>query len=186
MNDITDETIARAVQKGDTEQFGVLMERYEEKLLRYGKRFLKDPDKITDAVQDVFIKCYQNIQSFDTDQRFSPWIYRIAHNTFINIIRENKKSPFHLFDFDTLVSHPTYSDPAVGEKEFETMRALLEKNMGELSPQYQEILILYYLEELPYKDIADVLRIPVSTVGVRLHRAKEQLKKHFILPEEYA
>jgi len=83
-----DEAIALRVQNGDTDAFGTLITRYEVKMLRYGKKFLGQYEDIEDAVQDAFIKAYTNIQSFNTSMSFSPWIYRIAHNTFINVIKK--------------------------------------------------------------------------------------------------
>lgn len=173
----TDEDLALKVQKGDGELFGVLMRRYEKKLMRYGKRFLSDQDNIDDVVQDVFIKTYQSIKSFDISQKFSPWIYRIAHNTFINEIRKNSRGPIPVFDFDTIISHPVYEDPALKEREQKEMRVLLDKGLDKITPTYREVLILFYLEELSYKEIADILHTPVGTVGIRLKRAKEALKK---------
>ena len=71
------------------------MDRYQAKLLRYGRRFLAQDDHIVDVVQDVFIKTYENIQSFDATRKFSPWIYRIAHNAFVNEIRQKKARTAH-------------------------------------------------------------------------------------------
>jgi RNA polymerase sigma-70 factor (ECF subfamily) len=172
-----DEELASAVQKGDTEKFGMLMQRYKQKLFRYGRKFLSNPDNIEDIVQDIFIKTYQNIQSFDVSQRFSPWIYRIAHNTFINALKKEVRNPLSFFDFDTIMAHPVYEDPDAEEKERKEMKEHIEKGLDKLSPHYKEILILYYLEELKYKEIADILHIPVSTVGIRLKRAKDALKR---------
>ncbi len=108
---LTDEEIAVRVQGGEQELFGTLMERYEQKLSRYGKKFLANPDNIEDIVQDVFISAFQNIQSFDTARRFSPWIYRIAHNAYVNALKKNSHMPVTLFDFEALVSHSVYDDP---------------------------------------------------------------------------
>ena len=69
------------------------------------KSFLMYHNNIEDVVQDVFLKTYQNIQSFDPGQKFSPWLYRIAHNTFINEIRKNSRQPISFLDPDTLVSY---------------------------------------------------------------------------------
>src|SRR3954470_6961664 len=98
----TDEQIALAVQSGRSEKFGELVERYEAKLLRYARKFLLDPEDAQDIVQDIFIKAYENLQSFDATRRFSPWIYRIAHNEFVNALkkRESRKTIFTI-DFDT-------------------------------------------------------------------------------------
>ncbi len=172
-----DEILCSQVQKGNKEAFGDLVDRYQKKLLRYGKKFLFSSEHIEDLVQDVFIKAYENIKSFDIKQRFSPWIYRIAHNTFINALKKNARTQVALFDFDTLIPHIAYDDPATREREQKEMRVLIDQGLEKLAPKYREIIILYYLEELNYKEIADILHIPTGTVGIRLTRAKTQLKK---------
>jgi len=86
--ELTDEEVAKRVQAGQSEAFGLIVERYEAKLFRYGKKFLSNHENIEDVVQEVFIKVYQNIQSFDSSQKFSPWIYRIAHNTYVNVLKK--------------------------------------------------------------------------------------------------
>lgn len=173
-----DEEIALRVQSGDAEAFGVLMGRYEAKLLRYGRKFLGDVDAIEDAVQEIFIKAYEHLQSFDVRQRFSPWIYRIAHNTFVNVLRSKSRSPVFAVDLDTFVPHATYEDPAEREREQGIMREAIEAGLDRIAPKYREVLVLYYLEEFSYKEIADVLRVPVGTVGIRLARARKALKQH--------
>lgn len=178
----TDEQLASAVQRGDTERFGELVSRYEAKLLRYGRRFLSESADIEDIVQDAFLRAYENIQSYDPGQPFSPWMYRIAHNAFVNRLRKASRSPIALPDFDTLLAHSAYEDPAPRERDQEDMKRLVEEGLQSLSPKYREALILYYLEELPYKEIAEVLQVPVGTVGIRLARAREALKK--ALPEQ--
>ncbi len=176
---LSDEKLAELVQKGDTEKFGLLMERYQAKLFRYGRKFLASEDNIEDVVQDVFIKTYQNIQSFDIAQKFSPWIYRIAHNTYINTIKKNSVEFLHFFDFDTLVSHTVVEDPLVREREQKEIKEIVDTGLSKIEPKYREILILYYIEDLSYKEISDILRIPTSTVGVRIMRAKDMLKNEY-------
>lgn len=177
MPDISDEAIAAQVQHGDSQAFGLLVERYEAKMLRYAKRFLFGYEDAEDVVQDVFIRAYVNIQSFDTRRRFSSWLYRVAHNLFINAIKKKGREPLTLFDPDTLFPHPVAkerADTAIHEQE---LRQALEGSLQQLSPKYREPLVLYYFEELDYRTIAEVLQIPVSTVGVRLNRGRSLLKK---------
>ena len=176
---LSDEEVATLVQRGDKEQFGILVERYEAKLLRYGRKFLSRTEDIEDIVQEVFINCYQNLQSFDPSQRFSPWIYRIAHNAFVNGLRKNKRSPLVFVDFDTFVAHPVYEDPLPREREEAEVKRMIEKSLQRLKPKYREVLVLYYLEELSYKEIADIIKVPIGTVGIRLTRAKSALKKSY-------
>lgn len=174
----TDESIALEVQGGKSELFGELVERYEAKLLRYARKFLLDPEDAQDIVQDVFIKAYENLQSFDVTRKFSPWIYRIAHNEFVNALkkRESRRTAFAI-DFDTLFPYLQAADTADSAALERDTRETLEKHLDKLDAKYREPLILYYLESMDYREIADILRIPVSTVGVRLARARAMLQK---------
>ena len=171
----TDEEIARLVQSGDIDLFGEIIKRYEEKMKRYGRKFLKGIEDIEDIVQDVFIKAYENIQSFDIKRKFSSWLYRIAHNEFVNALKKHKKRPLLFFELDIILP---YSMPEEFDKENnrQEIKQMVDKFLDKLETKYREPIILYYLEELSYKEIADILRIPVSTVGIRLKRAKEKIK----------
>lgn len=178
-HDISDEDVAIRVQKGDTDIFGILMERYTEKLTRYGTKFLSNADNIDDIVQDVFIKTYQYIQSFNPSLKFSSWIYRIAHNAFVNGLKKQQKSSILMpdFDLDVFISHHVYTDPKIEEREYAELRTMIDKGLDMLKPKYKEVIVLHYIEDMSYKDISDILHIPVGTVGIRVMRAKEQLKK---------
>ena len=171
----SDEQLASQVQKGDTQAFGVLVERYQAKMLRYAHKFLL-ADSSEDAVQEVFIKVYQNINSFDASQRFSPWVYRIAHNEFINHLKKSGREQLSFFDPDTFFPHPIAKETAEGETERNEAKKTVVAGLDKLDAKYREALVLFYLEELSYKEISDVLKIPVATVGVRIKRAKDALK----------
>lgn len=172
-----DETIATAVQKGDTDAFGILIERYEKKLMRYARRFLFGREDVEDLLQEVFIKAYVNIRDYDATRRFSPWIYRIAHNEFVSALRKKKRSIVDYFDLDTvmpqLASASTSDDVALRGED----KALLEDSLARIDEKYREPLVLYYFEELSYEEIAQVLGVPTATVGVRLKRGREAMKK---------
>jgi RNA polymerase sigma-70 factor (ECF subfamily) len=176
MDLLTDEEYAVRAQNGDRNAFGVLVERYEAKLLRYGRKFLSTSQDIEDIVQDTFVNAYRNIKSFDASQRFSPWMYRIAHNAFVDGLKKQSRSRFVFMDFDTLVSHSVPDESVEKERDQKEMRIMIDRDMERLSPKYREVLILYYLEELSYKEIADILRVPLGTVSARVKRAKTELK----------
>jgi len=179
--DKNDEELVVLVQMGDQDSFGTLVERYENKLLRYGRKFLSTHEDIEDIVQDVFINSYRNIQSFDPSLRFSPWIYRIAHNAFANALRKRSRNPLFFVDFDTFLAHPIYEDPEPVEKEREQLKKQLDVVLDRISPKYREVLVLHYLEDLSYKEMADILEVPTGTIGIRLKRAREALKKIYTI-----
>lgn len=174
----TDEEIVVRVQRGDKESFGVLMDRYEPRLARYTRKFMNSSDDAADVLQETFIKAYMNIQGFDTSRRFSPWIYRIAHNVCINAIKKKGRDPLWFFDTDTLFPHPIAKETADGPAQRADIKQMLEKCLDKIGPKYREVLVLYYYEELNYQEIAEVLHVPVATVGVRLSRGKQLLKKY--------
>ncbi len=175
----TDEVITRRIQDGDIELFGELISRYEAKLKRYARKFLSRPDDIEDLVQDVFIKAYTNIQSFDVTLRFSPWIYRIAHNTFVNELKRKGKYGSSFFDSETILPFIQGDETADKETLSDERKVEVEALLETLSPKYREVIVLHYFEDLSYLEISDVLQISVSAVGVRITRAREQLKKQY-------
>ncbi len=177
MEDITDEIVARRVQQDDIDAFALLMERYEKKITRYGRKFLSHPDDIRDIVQEIFTKAYVNIKSFDAQRKFSPWIYRIAHNEFVNALKKRKSQKMSFIDFDLIFPHPAAKETADSDVDRIDLRRLLDGYIGKLPMKYREPLVLYYFEEMNYREIADILRLPVSTVGIRLQRGKALLKK---------
>lgn len=172
----TDEEIARDVQSGKMESFGILVRRYEAKMMRYSRKFLFGYDDAADVVQEVFLKAYVNIQSFNASKKFSSWLYRIAHNEFINAIKKRGREHLSLFDLDTLFPHPVAKENIDKEINSRELREVLDKILGEVNIKYREVLVLYYFEELNYREIADVLHIPIATVGVRLKRGKQIVK----------
>lgn len=170
----TDEDIVRKVKRGDADAFGELMERYEGKLARYLKRFLADGDALADVLQDTLIKAYVNIQSFDEAFSFSSWIYRIAHNEAVNAIKKKKSTPFSWFDPEALIPHFVHHDKTEENIDRKMLKQNLDAVLERLPPAYREVLILFFYEELSYKEIALILKIPVSSVGVRINRAKKR------------
>lgn len=178
--DQSDEEIVKMVQTGQIERFGELVRRYEAKMSSYGRRFISQSEDIKDLVQDVFLKAYVNIKSFDTRRKFSSWIYRIAHNEFVNALKKKSwEKTFSFMNFDAILPHLPAKEEDLPDWEWEKEEAKqqLDRSLSRLEPKYREPVVLYYYEKLDYQEIADTLRLPVSTVGVRLRRARDKLKR---------
>ena len=175
----TDEEIAMLVQKGNSAVFGRLVIRYEDKLLRYGRKFLTGIHDVQDIVQEVFLKAYVNIKSFDSSRRFSPWIYRIAHNEFVNALKRRQRELFMTLELDVFLPGLLAKETADADLDKKEAMALMDQYLADIDPKYREILVLYYFEEKDYNEISEILHIPVSTVGVRLARGRAMLKKSF-------
>ncbi|MBP9686599.1 MAG: RNA polymerase sigma factor [Candidatus Doudnabacteria bacterium] len=177
MEELSDEVIAARVQAGEVEAFGQLLFRYEAKMLRYASKFLINGEDAADVVQTVFLKAYTNIQSFDPGRKFSSWLYRIAHNEFVNIVAKRSRQSFSFLSLDEVLPHPFATERADTELERNELRQSMEACLQKMDAKYREVLVLYYYQELSYTEIADVLHIPTSTVGVRLGRAKKVISE---------
>ena len=177
----TDEIIISKIRVGDINLYTHIVDRYESKISRYVQRIVGAGDQSGDILQDVFIKVYININSFDVDKKFNSWIYRIAHNECVNFLKKKKSIGFSFFDLDTFL--PAYNlntdnsikgqDLIFIEKE---NKEKIEKALQVLDLKYREVIVMSYFEDLDYKEISQALQIPISTVGVRIMRAKKQLQ----------
>ncbi|OGZ27300.1 MAG: hypothetical protein A2427_03140 [Candidatus Nealsonbacteria bacterium RIFOXYC1_FULL_40_7] len=169
---LSDEKIIELICKTDKELYVHVIKRYQEKLMRYANYLINDEHCAADVVQESFIKAYINLNGFDTKKKFGSWIYRIVHNEALNLINKQKKqiSLHEDKDFDSGID---IEDDLI-KKELES-RA--HKCLSQMPIIYKEPLSLFYLEDKSYEEISDILRIPISTVGTRIKRAKSLMKK---------
>jgi RNA polymerase sigma-70 factor (ECF subfamily) len=170
----TDEDLVSEIVSGKKELFYHLVIRYEAKLKRYILTVTNRKNEVEDILQNVFLKAYKNLPTFNKGLKFSSWLYRIAHNESINLIGSGFIQRFvsmpDWFDFGK-------RDTIEEEIDEEQMKKKLKGCVSQLSIKYKEPLILFYYEEKTYEEISDILRIPIQSVGVRIHRGKSQVKK---------
>ena len=167
----------------DSDHFGQLVARYEKKLLRYVRRLSGlDTQSIEDILQEVFVKIYINLNDFDPTFEFSSWAYRITHNETINYLRRHKKMiivPLETEDkeagnlIEVLKSEIDIAEDLNRQDSIGKIRVAISM----LPEKHREILILRYIEDMDYKEISDILRIPMGTVAVNISRAKEKFKQ---------
>ncbi len=159
----------------------ILMDRYQDKLDRYIKRISNfSQEEREDILQDVFISLYENINSFNPSLKFSSWIYRIAHNHSVSRWRKYKKENMDiaLDDAESLIAKVLSDESDVIEEiEAKEKHDLIHRVLLKIPDNYREILILYFMENKSYEEISDILRIPKSTVGTQIRRAKLKMKK---------
>jgi RNA polymerase sigma-70 factor (ECF subfamily) len=178
-DDMDDEDIITTVQNGSADHYDCIIERYEQKLLAYVIRFVKNPDEARDIVQNVFMKSLNNIESFDTEKKFSSWIYRIAHNETMNwFTRHNQTKMVSIEDISATKDQLEMADAsqtALDEWFQIELRDEMADALEQLPEQYAEILRMKYFEDRSYKEIAQILDKPISSVGTLLRRAKKRL-----------
>jgi RNA polymerase sigma-70 factor (ECF subfamily) len=173
---LTDEELVAEVLV-NKDKFRDLVERYQHKLMRYIFR-IGGAEAGEDLLQEVFINAYQNLSGFDRSLSFSAWIYRITHNLVISHYRKQKIRPegnAH-YDSENILAKAYADDDVVTQTEIKLDADRLHLALDKLKPIYRDVLVLRYFEQFEYKEISDVLRVPMGSVAVYLYRAKKQLK----------
>lgn len=174
--DKTDEQIVPLVFD-NAHYFGCLMERYEKKLLRYIMRLSAvDTDQAQDILQEVFLKAYRHLAGFDTDLKFSSWIYRITHNQVVSAHRHNQARPqtISLEVDDNFLENIASDFDVTKQMDLKILRQNITNVLNKLPTKYRDVLILKYFEQKDYREISDILQKPLGTVGTLLNRAKKQ------------
>lgn len=171
-----DQALVARVIAGDEAAFGSLIHRYEARLVRYATYLLHDEPMAHDAVQEAFIKTYQNLRSYNKKYKFSSWIYRIVHNEAMNLVKRQRHEVTE-FDETRLDELHAHESSVVQEIDKNILSEALSSCLEELDTRLREVLMLQYYEQMKYIEIADVLHVPVSTVGVWSSRAKARLRK---------
>jgi len=173
-----------AIVAGDWELYHSLIQPYELTVYRMAKSFVKDEIEAEDVAQEAFLKAFRNLANFRGRSKFSTWLISITLNEARRRLRlqstvrmeslddppeeGGKVSPALLRDWQEIPSE------ALERKE---VRALLQRAVEKLSPIYREVVVLRDIEELSVEETAGALAISISSVKVRLHRARIMLQK---------
>lgn len=144
--------------------FGVLVERYSDKVFSYFIKFLGDRDEALNLTNEVFYKAFKGVKNFNENKDFFPWLIKIARNEGINFIRKNRN--YEERDIDS------FEDENNIERDI-----ILEDALKKLNENDREIILLFYQQNLSYEEIANILNISLENVKVRIFRAKEKLRK---------
>ncbi len=174
----TDDELVK-LSLGNSDHFLCLTRRYEGKLLHYIMRVTKfSRDDAGDILQDVFVKTYYNLNDFNEELKFSSWIYRIAHNQAVSEIRKKSVRPTISLEKEDIERFEDSFD-VVKDVDNSFDRELINEVLSHLDEKYREVLILRFLDEKDYVEIADILKKPVSTVGNLIARGKKLFKEEY-------
>ena len=182
-----DHDVLARVAAGDVESFGVLVGRHETRLIRLCERMLHNHEAARDAAQEVFLKAFRKAGSYRPQGQVYTWLYRIAVNHCLNLLRRRRIAQFLSFgelgrssetadgdapDFDPEDTAPDAEERLESRRRWQQTRRLIDA----LPPSQRTVLILAKFEGLSYRRIAEVLEITEGAVESRLFRAMQRLK----------
>jgi RNA polymerase sigma-70 factor (ECF subfamily) len=184
--DGSDETEARKVERraieavlaGERAAFRVLVERHHRGVQAMMRRFVHNAADAEDLAQSAFLAAFDALGSFDVEQRFSTWVYRIAINLAKDHLKSKKRGETALPGDDVheaaFAGHIEATDEATMARQ---RRQLMQRAMATLSVEDREILVLKDLEELPFEEIRALTGRPVTALKIRAVRARARLKQ---------
>ena len=169
MGEINEASLVRSAKKGDTQAFDELVRIYGRVVYNLALRMVGDPEDAWDLTQCSFLKAWSGLRSFDSNRRFFSWLYRIAMNESLGLLRDRR-------DQETI--DEGVADPAPGPEERRDARELRDKAQAALmalKENDREVLVLRYFGQLSYAELSESLKVPEKTVKSRLFTARQKL-----------
>ena len=189
---------ARAPETDRSKAFEHLVERYQGRLFALARHYVRSAAEVEDIVQDVFLKAFSRLTSFQHNSSFYTWLYRIALNTILDRLKRRGRSPVHhVEDPEVAAEGAPDQRRAVTRPDADLERdevvSITRAVLDELPEIFKTVLILRELDGHAYQEIADLLGISIGTVESRLFRARARFKQklaqmypEFCVPQEGA
>lgn len=171
---------------GDRMAFDELISAHQDRVLNTAFRLMGNYEEALDLTQEVFLNCFRKIGNFKGDSALSTWLYRITVNTAKNRWKYQQSrginrttsldAPMEADDEERVKQFPdSQPTPRKVATDREAM-AFLEEHLQHLAEEHREVLVLRYIEELSYEEIAEILKLSLGTVKSRIHRARNELR----------
>lgn len=180
-----DEQIIHKIKAGQSEQFNVLVLKYQYKIMRVAMHFVSDQCEAKDICQETFIKAFQALPNFREESSFYTWLYRIAINTGKNYVSTKERKMMVKVgvveeDFEAFMSKPEIKEETTPEQTMlkEEMEVALNNIIDELPPDLRTTITLREIGGMSYIDIAKLMHCPVGTIRSRIHRARAMINSN--------
>ncbi|MDR7522345.1 MAG: sigma-70 family RNA polymerase sigma factor [Armatimonadota bacterium] len=162
--------LARACA-GDLDAFETLVRAHQDRIYTLAYRITGNREDAVDAAQDAFVRAYQALPRFREDAAFGTWLYRIATNAALDLVRRRPPVP----PVEVPANHPVPDSPEAAAHRREIGRRV-QAALAHLPPEFRATVVLRDLQGLSYRDVARILQVPIGTVRSRLARGREALR----------
>lgn len=177
----SDAELIAAVLGGDTPSFEPLIRKYQPRVFAMARRYCRNESEVEDIVQEVFIKAFQKLSTFQAKAPFEHWLMRLAVRTCYDFLRDHQRSketPFaDVRTQDTNWLDHFVADPGTDEHSAQAARELVEAILSQLSPAARLVLTLLEIEDRSVKEISELTGWSIALVKVRAFRARAEMRK---------
>ena len=167
-----DATVIARVLGGDTQEFAHLVERHQAALYRHAMSIVLDHDVAADMVQDAFVRAYTNLRTCRDRARFRAWLFQTLRNRCLDYLKEARRKTLRLDDADSIVDHAEGPRDRIERAE---VGAGIRRALACLPTAQREAFLMHYVEGVPYEAMADLLGTSVSSLKMRVLRARTAL-----------
>jgi RNA polymerase sigma-70 factor (ECF subfamily) len=177
-----DNALVRRTLRGDKRAFEMIINRYQQPLLNYLGRMTGERELALDFTQEVFLKVYASLPSFQPRYKFSTWLFKIASNFMIDHWRKKKVGAVSLDqpvtdgDDSYMIQVPDDAPPVAKAYELTQLRKRIEAALARVPESLRELFVLRHVNEFSYEEIAEIKGLPVGTVKNRVFQAKELVR----------
>lgn len=167
-----------AAREGDQEAFAELVRLYEKRVLALTQRMCRNPEDAAEAAQEAFLAAWQGLKNFRGDSSFSTWLYRLASNACVDLLRREGKrqAAVSLDDEELNLDLPSSLPSPQEEAERRELRERIEEGLRALPPEYRAALVLREIQQLRYDEISEALGLDIGTVKSRISRGRKRLR----------
>lgn len=179
MNDKeSEQSILERCKKGDKQAFEIIVKKYMKRAYFSALALTHSQDDALDLSQEAFVRAYKSMKNFNPEMKFFTWYYRILKNLFLNFRRDTSKiKNFTSEGYEVLELIEEPSDNVRELVEANDLHNILWENINQLEDSQREIIILKDFQDYSYKEISELLEIPIGTVMSRLFNARKNLKE---------
>jgi len=178
-----DQELVRRTLRGDKEAFEMIVRRYQQPVVNYIGRMVREREMALDFSQEIFLKVYASLGSYRPQYKFSTWLFKIASNFMIDHWRKKKLATTSIdqsFDFEDDGRRLQIADDSfsVGRQyEFKEIRGRIDAALERVPPAFRELFVWRHVDGLSYEEMAEIKKLPLGTVKNRVFQAKEMLRK---------
>jgi len=181
--EVNDQELIARCQRGELDAYEPLVNKYRERIYAQAYNLTRNADDATDLCQETFVKAWKSLKNFRGQSSFYTWLYRIATNLGIDLIRSREKNPTTEFD-DAIEKEETTENQPFAHQRLPS-DDVLRKELGQaidaaiakLSPEHRTVVVLREFEGMDYREIARTVGCSIGTVMSRLHYARANLQK---------
>lgn len=179
---MTELELVRAARAGDEGAFETLVRTHEKKIYNLCLRLCANAEDAADAAQEAFVSAWRALPFFREESNFATWLYRLATNASIDLLRREKRhrAPLSLDDEEQNVDVADEAAAPDALYEKKELREAVLRAMEGLGEEYRRVLILRELQQLSYQEIAEILDLDLGTVKTRIHRARKNLRNALV------